>query len=199
MLVYLIIGSIFYLIGALISGKIVKNQVKTWKALLSTFILLILWLWFLHFSYEANIPQTAINQASFGSAMLFFGLRSDKFLPDEKKKKVSDPLKGEAKKLFEKALENYETNNFHKAIEELLRANELQPNNKTILIGLAYNYSRTKDFPKAIDYMEKAIVSGYKNFDRIQTHGDFDELRKTELFQEFVENGYKQNQNTFKS
>lgn len=188
----LIIAGIFYLMGALFSGKLIKYQVRIWKALLTSFVIFIFWLWFLHFSYAGDVPQTALSQVSLGCVMLFMGLRSDRFLPDFKKKKSSGRLNGEAKLLFERALKNYNTGNFDEAIEKLLRTNKLQPNNKTILIGLAYNYSRIQDFPKAIDYIEAAVISGYKNFDRIQSHEDFSELRKTELFHEFVENEYKQ-------
>jgi len=192
MLGTLIIAGIFYLIGAFISGKLVKSQIKTWKALLSSFMLFIIWLWFIHLFYEGNVPSTASSQVGLSTIMLFIGLRSDRFLTAGKKKKIHKALKGEAKTLFQTALEKYKTGNFHDAIEKLLLANELQPDNKIILIGLSNNYSKVNDFPKAVDYMEKAILSGYKNFDRIQTHEEFEELRKSKIFQEFVENGYKQ-------
>lgn len=192
MLGALIIAVIFYFIGAFISGKLVKKQVETWKALLSSFLLFIVWTWFLYLTYEANIPQSATAIVGIGCIMLYTGLRSDKFLPADKKKKTNKRLEGEAKKLYEIALENYKADDFQVAIEKLLRANELQPNNKTVLIGLSHNYSKIKDFSKALHYMEKAIRAGYKKFDKIQTHEDFTELRKSKIYQEFVENGYKQ-------
>lgn len=98
----------------------------------------------------------------------------------------------EAKKKYNQALDNYRIGNFKLAIEHLNKANKIQPNNATILIGLAYNYSKIQDFQKAIIYMELAVSSGYNNFERIQNHEDFKELRKTDIFQEFVKNGYKQ-------
>ncbi len=107
--------------------------------------------------------------------------------------KSKTKISGEAKDLFEAALEHYKMGNLDKAIEKLTKANGLQPNNPTILIGLAYNYSKMQDFSEAIDYMEIAISAGYSNYKRIQTNDNFKELRKTELFDEFVKKGYKQN------
>jgi len=195
MVATIIIAGIFYLIGSVISGKVFKDKVKLWKALISMIVLFFTWLWLLYIFYDGNVPQNASFQVGIGSLSLLYGLRSEVFLPTDKKTKNITTSKDKAKKLYNLALENYKTGNFHEAIEKLLKANELQPNNKTILIGLAYNYSRIKNFPVAIDYMEKAIKSGYQNFDKIQTHEDFAELTKTELYQKFVENDYVQNPN----
>lgn len=124
----------------------------------------------------------------------YLDLRVEQTLSEKLKNPKKQLMGGKAKKKYSQALDHYRKGNFELAIENLKKANELQSNNRTILIGLAYNYSKIQDFPKAIYYIEKAILSGYKNFDRIQTHEDFAELRKTEIFQEFVENGYKQKQ-----
>lgn len=113
---------------------------------------------------------------------------------ERKQSKSKTKISGEAKKLFDASLEHYKKEKFETAIEKLKKANGLQPNNPTILIGLAYNFLKKRNFPEAIDYIERAISAGYSNYKRIQTHEDFEELRNTELFDEFVKNGYKQNQ-----
>jgi len=186
------IAGIFYLIGSLISGKIIKDKVKLWKALASMLVLFFTWLWLLYIFYEGSVSQNASFQVGLGSLSLLYGLRSEVFLPADKKTKSANTLKDKASKLYNLALEDYKSMDYQEAIEKLLQANELQPNNKTILIGLAYNYTKIKEFHLAIDYMEEAIKYGYQNFDRIQTHEDFAELRKTELFQKFEANGYEQ-------
>jgi len=60
------------------------------------------------------------------------------------------------------------------------------------LIGLAHNYAVVGNHSEAIDYIERAVKNGYDNFKRIQTHEDFEELRSTAEFKEFVKDGYTQ-------
>lgn len=110
---------------------------------------------------------------------------------EKKETKVKTKLTGEPKKMYEQALNDYESQNFEDAIEKLKKANGLLPNNPTILIGLAYSYSRLANYSEAIDYIERAISSGYDNYRRIQKSDGFKELRDTELFANFVKNGYK--------
>lgn len=98
MITALIIAGLFYFGGALFTGKFLKNKLKIWKALLVTFMCLILWAWFLHFSYEGNVPDAALSQVGFGCAMLFFGLRSKMFLAKKQEKKAHNNATGKSKK-----------------------------------------------------------------------------------------------------
>lgn len=108
------------------------------------------------------------------------------------KKKKPKKLKVKADKLYNKALISYKGGNNNKAIEILKKANAIEPNNPTILIGLAYNYSVLGNYSEAIDYIERAVESGYNKFENILEHKDFEGLRKTKEFESFVKNGYKQ-------
>lgn len=115
----------------------------------------------------------------------------------EDRSRGTKPLKnysgpsGEAKQLYDSAMESYRNENYSNAINILERANALQPNNPVVLIGLAHNYANLNNIDETLDYMERAIESGYDNYKRIQSHDDFSNIKNTERFKKFVKNGYK--------
>jgi outer membrane protein assembly factor BamD (BamD/ComL family) len=111
---------------------------------------------------------------------------------DKKKPKSKKAISGEVKELYDSARKNYLNGSHSNAIDKLKSANGIKPNEPIILMGLAHNYACLDDFKQTIDYIERAVECGYKDFKKIQTHDDFQSLRDTNKFQEFVKNGYKQ-------
>lgn len=114
-------------------------------------------------------------------------LASDKKQPITKK-----AISGEVKELYDSARKDYLNGSHSTAIDKLKSANGIKPNEPIILMGLAHNYACLNDTQETIDYIERAVESGYQDFKNIQTHDDFKDLRDKNEFQEFVKNGYKQ-------
>jgi len=105
----------------------------------------------------------------------------------------SGSIFGEAKQFYDSARTDYLGGNFSSAVNNLKVANGLQPNSPLVLIGLAHNYAKMGNCDESMDYIERAVETGYTNFKRIQTHDDFRSLRVTKDFEEFVKNGYRKN------
>ena len=94
-------------------------------------------------------------------------------------------------RIYNHGIKEYHNGNYEIAVNHLKQANGLQHNNPTILFGLALVYTSIDNYGEAIDYMERAIECGYKDFKKIQTDERLSGLRNTEEFHEFVKNGYK--------
>ena len=90
MIAILILGGIFYLIGAFVAGKILKRKTKTWQAILSAAILFVGWTWLLHSANEGSISSGASSIVGSSTIALFIGLKSETFLNTSEKEEESD-------------------------------------------------------------------------------------------------------------
>jgi tetratricopeptide (TPR) repeat protein len=78
-----------------------------------------------------------------------------------------------------------------KALPFLLHAEKFSSKNSVIYYNISCIYSLLKEIEKAIQYLDKAIYTGYENIEWIQKDSDFDNIRKTEYYTRLVTNWEK--------
>ena len=64
-----------------------------------------------------------------------------------------------------------------KAKEIGKKAYDLSPNDTVMLYNLACLFSRLEERETAVDYLKKALESGYQNYEWIKRDADFDNIR----------------------
>ncbi|MBA4366423.1 MAG: hypothetical protein C0403_02160 [Desulfobacterium sp.] len=73
-------------------------------------------------------------------------------------------------------------NNYKYAIDAFKTIVSIKPEMNSSYYNIACLYSKQNDTEDALDWLTKAIEKGYKNFDRITTDKDLDNIRKTQTF-----------------
>jgi len=68
----------------------------------------------------------------------------------------------------------------------LLQQLEITPSNPITIYHLACIESRLKNLPSALEYMEKSLQQGYRDFTHIQKDKDLDFIRNTEQFHKLL-------------
>ncbi|MEL6925268.1 MAG: NINE protein [Bacteroidota bacterium] len=88
-------------------------------------------------------------------------------------------------------IEYYKDGDYEAARSEFQKALGIQYEDPATHFNLACCYSQMEEPGKAISHLSKAIEYGFNNFDRIHDHEGLYYLRTEEIFEEFVDNGYR--------
>jgi len=88
-------------------------------------------------------------------------------------------------------IEYYKDHDFQAAKSEFQKALGIHYEDPATHFNLACCYSQMHEPGKAIMHLQRAIEFGFNNFDRIHDHEGLYHLREEEIFEEFVENGYR--------
>jgi tetratricopeptide (TPR) repeat protein len=76
---------------------------------------------------------------------------------------------------------------FNKALDDLKKASELQPESPTIFYNLACLYSLTKAVDLGLDALDKALSNGFNNYEALKNDTDLTNLRKSPEFKKILE------------
>jgi len=88
------------------------------------------------------------------------------------------------------AYKKYEEFDTEDAVKDLLKAIEIEPNNKDLYFKLAGAYSQLENATASLDALNLAIRNGYKDFEKINSIEDLAYLRIHPAFVEFKANNY---------
>lgn len=81
--------------------------------------------------------------------------------------------------------------NFSKAKEKLDLALKIDNRNISAMFNYACYHSLKGEIQESQQMLSKAVESGYSNFQKIESDNDFLNLRNSEGYDEFKQNGYK--------
>ncbi len=95
---------------------------------------------------------------------------------------------GEVKK---RGIEKFRDYDFEGAIEDFLKALEMQPADAATHFNLACSYALLEQKNEAFRHLQAAVDYGFKQFDKIDTHDALAFLRAQPEFDAFVQNGYR--------
>lgn len=90
-----------------------------------------------------------------------------------------------------RGIQKYKDYDFDEAIEDFLKAIEINPKDAAVHFNLACSYSITEQAEPAFFHLDKAVKLGFNNFDKIQTHDALAYLRIQTTFEKFLQNGYQ--------
>ncbi|MBK6950371.1 MAG: NINE protein [Haliscomenobacter sp.] len=88
-------------------------------------------------------------------------------------------------------VEKFRSGDFLGAIEAFSQVLEEEIDSPAAHFNLACCYSMLHDAPSAFEHLEKAVVRGFSDFNRIHQHAALHFLRSQPGFETFVANGYK--------
>ncbi|WP_282021184.1 tetratricopeptide repeat protein [Tenacibaculum aiptasiae] len=113
----------------------------------------------------------------------FLSLKAQDSIPPSEDVSESDNI--EFQENFFKALSNKAIFNYQKAIENLEKCNELEPNNKAVLFELSKNYVKLGRNNEALEYIKSAIEVDNENIWLLEHQVHI--LRKIAAFDEAIE------------
>jgi tetratricopeptide (TPR) repeat protein len=79
-----------------------------------------------------------------------------------------------------------ESGEYEKALGLFQKTLEQWPDNAGTYYNIACMYSRLNRLQASIDWLNKAVDKGYHNWNLIKTDSDLENLRKTQLYKEFI-------------
>jgi TM2 domain-containing membrane protein YozV len=88
-------------------------------------------------------------------------------------------------------LKKYREYDYDGAIEEFLKAIELEPRDVATHFNLACAYSLNENTKKSLFHLDKAVEYGFDDFERIKKHDALAFVRIQEDFDDFVVNGFR--------
>ena len=88
-------------------------------------------------------------------------------------------------------IKKYKEFDLEEAIIDFNKGLEIDPGDIALHFNIACAYSLTEQKDKAFDHLEKAVVHGFKDFNKIDTHDDLAFARIQDEFLTFKANGYK--------
>ncbi len=88
-------------------------------------------------------------------------------------------------------IQKYREFDYEGAIEEFLKALEINPNDIPTHFNLACAYSLTEQKEQAFHHLDRAVALGFKDFEKIDTHDALAYLRIQPEFEEFKAAGYR--------
>lgn len=94
---------------------------------------------------------------------------------------------GQRVELHDKAIQRLRAKEYDEAEKILLRILKSFPKDATALYNLACTYSLTSKKEKAIEYLEKAIKTGFTDVSHIQKDTDLDNIREEEGYKKLIE------------
>ena len=88
-------------------------------------------------------------------------------------------------------LKKYKDYEYEGAIEDFLKALQINSNDIAVHFNLACAYSLTEQKEKSLEHLSKAIALGFNDFDKIKEHDALAYVRIQDEFEPFVKSGYK--------
>ena len=88
-------------------------------------------------------------------------------------------------------IEKFKDYDYQGAISDFQKVLEVNPNDTAVHFNIACAYSLTEKAEKAFEHLDKAVGSGFKDFERIRTHDAFAFLRVQDEFDEFAANRFQ--------
>lgn len=76
---------------------------------------------------------------------------------------------------------------FNKALEDIKKAVQIQPDSPSVYYNLTCLYSLTKDVDLSIDALDKALENGFSDYDALRGDPDISNVRKSPEFREILE------------
>ena len=93
--------------------------------------------------------------------------------------------------LTNKAINLYNANDYDAALSLLNRAATMQPFNNKLYYNMVCIYSSKQDIDNCLIYMQRAIESGYTDFNKINSYANLAWMRNHEKYKIFASNGYR--------
>jgi len=88
-------------------------------------------------------------------------------------------------------IEKYKDYDYEGAIEDFIKALQINPKDIAVHFNLACAYSLTEQKDKAFDHLDKATALGFSDFGKIKTHDALAYLRIQDEFEDFEKNRYR--------
>ena len=88
-------------------------------------------------------------------------------------------------------LKKYKDYEYEGAIEDFLKALQINSSDVAVHFNLACAYSLTEQKEKSLEHLSKAIALGFNDFDKIKEHDALAYIRIQDQFEPFVKSGYK--------
>lgn len=88
-------------------------------------------------------------------------------------------------------IKKYKDFDLEGAIEDFNKGLEINPKDIALHFNLACAYSLTEQAEKAYFHIDRAVILGFKDFDKIKTHDDLAYVRIQPQFDAFEENGFR--------
>ena len=117
--------------------------------------------------------------------------RNGKLIHENVKLVYGSKPKSPAHKFKTKGLSFLKNFDIPEALEALLKAQELDPDDPEVYFHLACVYSNMEDVNKGYAYLKKAVESGLTNHESILNHDMLAFLRIQDEFEKFQKSGYK--------
>ncbi|MBM4146719.1 MAG: tetratricopeptide repeat protein [Nitrospira sp.] len=76
---------------------------------------------------------------------------------------------------------------FNKAMDDLKKAEEINPNNSTVHYNFMALYSLQNQLDRALDSLDRALELGFNNYDALRTDPDLVNVRKHSEFRKILE------------
>jgi len=105
--------------------------------------------------------------------------------------KVKSKARPKANPFKKSGIKKYKEFDLEEAIIDFNKGLEINPGDIALHFNIACAYSLTEQKEKAFQHLEKAVVYGFKDFNKIDTHDDLAFVRIQDEFLPFKENGYK--------
>ena len=127
---------------------------------------------------KANIKNKEVFNESIDNAIKEFSIAIEKASNQQALQATAYEQRGAAYLVQKK---------FNKALDDLKKASELQPESPTIFYNLACLYSLTKAVDLGLDALDKALTNGFKNYEALKNDTDLTNLRKSHEFKKILE------------
>lgn len=105
-------------------------------------------------------------------------------VPTYSKNKKINPYKAQG-------IQKFKDYNFDAAIEDFVKALNVDPNDIALHWNIACAYSMEEQVNESLFHLAKAVELGFVDFNRIKTHDALAYVRSTDDFDVFVKNSYK--------
>ena len=76
---------------------------------------------------------------------------------------------------------------YNKALEDIKKAAQIQPDSPSVYYNLTCLYSLTKDIDLSLDALDKALENGFSDYDTLRGDPDISNVRKSPEFREILE------------
>ncbi|MCB9303172.1 MAG: NINE protein [Lewinellaceae bacterium] len=88
-------------------------------------------------------------------------------------------------------IKKYKDYDYNGAIEDFNKALDIEPNDVATHFNLACAYSLNENVEKAFYHLDRAVVNGFNDFQKIKEHDAFAYLRIQDGFEAFEKNGFR--------
>ncbi len=90
-----------------------------------------------------------------------------------------------------RGIEKYRDYDYDGAIEDFIKALEIDPTDIATHFNIACAYSLNEDTDKAFEHLDKAVALGFKDFQKLKEHDALAYIRIQDEFDKFEKNGFR--------